>query len=142
MVGSFSFVTAVEPPHRSKLLREGGGGPGHGAAQATATAPFLTPECPLLIFSPWGDGFFVKGQPGVGEEAKDQAVAVADPLDPVLGLIGDLGQAVTSEVASSAPLRLAHRPSTGLSWGRSRQPFHPEPVVLGVQVGAQLGAPM
>jgi hypothetical protein len=34
----------------------------------------------------------------VGEEADDQAVAVADPLDVVPGLVGDLGDGVASEV--------------------------------------------
>jgi hypothetical protein len=34
----------------------------------------------------------------VGEEADDQAVAVADPLDVVPGLVGDLGDGVAANV--------------------------------------------
>jgi hypothetical protein len=34
----------------------------------------------------------------VGREPDDQAVAVADPLDTVLRLVGDLGHGVAGEV--------------------------------------------
>jgi hypothetical protein len=53
----------------------------------------------------------------VGEEADDQGVAVAEAVDAVLGVVGDLGEVSLPQLASSVPLRLAHRYSTGLSSG-------------------------
>jgi hypothetical protein len=39
----------------------------------------------------------------MGEEAEHQAVAVADPSDATLGLVGDLGHSVAGEVGQLAP---------------------------------------
>jgi hypothetical protein len=44
-------------------------------------------------------------------------------------------------LASSTPLRLAHRYSTGLSWGAlGGQPLGTQPVALAVQPGPHAGA--
>ena len=53
----------------------------------------------------------------MGEESHHQAVAVADPSDALLGLVGDLPTVSPVKLANSVPLRLAHRYSTGLSSG-------------------------
>jgi hypothetical protein len=42
----------------------------------------------------------------VGKEPDDQAVAVADPLDAVLGLVGDLGDGVAATVGQRASLEV------------------------------------
>ena len=42
----------------------------------------------------------------MGQEADDQAVAVADPLDATLGLVGDLGHGVTGEVCQFDALQV------------------------------------
>jgi hypothetical protein len=44
-------------------------------------------------------------------------VGVADALDATLGRGDDVVEGVAGEVASSTPLRLAHRPSTGFNSG-------------------------
>jgi len=40
----------------------------------------------------------IEGQAGVGQEPDDEAVAVADSLDAVLGMVGDLGHGVGGAV--------------------------------------------
>jgi hypothetical protein len=42
----------------------------------------------------------------VGEESDDQAVAVADPPDAVVGLIDDLSKAIAGEVGQLAALEV------------------------------------
>jgi len=42
----------------------------------------------------------------VGQEPDDQAVATADPLDAVLGVVGDLGDGVAGEVGQLAALEV------------------------------------
>jgi hypothetical protein len=60
----------------------------------------------LLSFVGWVDGSWVEGQAGVGEEPDDQAVAVADSLDAVLGLVGDLGDGVAGAVGQLSALEV------------------------------------
>ena len=48
----------------------------------------------------------IEGQAGVGQEPDDQAVAVTDPLDAVLGLVGDLGDGVASAVGQLSTLEV------------------------------------
>jgi len=76
-----------------------------------------------IEFACWADGSGSEGEAGVGEEPGDQLVAGADALDAVLGRVGDLAQVALGRLASSVPLRMAHRYSTGLSsgaWAGSR----------------------
>jgi hypothetical protein len=42
----------------------------------------------------------------VGQEPDHQAVAVADPLDAVVGLVGDLGDGVAGEVGQLGALEV------------------------------------
>jgi hypothetical protein len=43
----------------------------------------------------------------VTQEREGQVVGVADPLDALLGRVGDLAQVTVGRLASSTPLRLA-----------------------------------
>jgi hypothetical protein len=45
-----------------------------------------------LSFVGWVDGSWVQGEAGVGQESDHQAVALTDPLDALLGGVGDLSQ--------------------------------------------------
>jgi hypothetical protein len=53
----------------------------------------------------------------MGEEADDEAVAVADTPDAVLGLVGDLGDGVAGEVGQLVALQVGPQVSAGLSSG-------------------------
>ncbi len=53
----------------------------------------------------------------MGQEPDDERVAVADSLDAVVGLVGDLGHGVTGEVSQRSALEVGHRYSTGFSSG-------------------------
>jgi hypothetical protein len=53
----------------------------------------------------------------MGQEPHDQRFAVADSLDAVFGLVGDLGDGVAAAVGQLATFEVAHRYSAGLSSG-------------------------
>jgi hypothetical protein len=53
----------------------------------------------------------------MGEEADDEAVAVADAPDACWAWSATSAMVSPAKLASSAPLRLAHRYSAGLSSG-------------------------
>jgi hypothetical protein len=50
----------------------------------------------------------------VGEEADHQAVTVADPLDAVVGLVGDMGDGVAGAVGQLAALQVGPQVLDGI----------------------------
>jgi hypothetical protein len=54
----------------------------------------------------------------VGEEADDQRVAITDPLDAVLGLVGDLGDGVGATVGQLATLEVGPQVLDRVELGR------------------------
>jgi hypothetical protein len=49
-------------------------------------------QVPLLSFVGWVDGSWVQGEAGVSKEPDHQILALADPLDALLGGVGHLDQ--------------------------------------------------
>jgi hypothetical protein len=79
----------------------------------------------------------------VGEEPDDQAVAVADPLDALVGLVGDLGQSVAGEVGQLGALQVGPQVLGWVELGSlGGQPLHGQPGTLLLQMSVHLVAPV
>jgi hypothetical protein len=65
---------------------------GTATGRCTPCSPVNPTPKILLRFVGWVDGSWVEGQAGVGQEPDHQVLMLADPLDALVGGVGDLGQ--------------------------------------------------